>query len=67
MVTNRGRSRFIVSAEVRRERQLKALEIAAGSWKDRDHPELAGGAGRWVSRMRRESDGRLHRRRRRGG
>jgi len=69
LVGKRGRSRFIVgaaSAEVRRRLQLKALEKAAGSWKDRNHPELKGGTRRWVSRMRRESEARLDRVRRRG-
>lgn len=62
LVGRRGRSRFIVSAtsaEVRRQLQLKALEKAAGSWKDEHHPELKVGARRWVARMRRESEGRL--------
>jgi len=69
LVGRRGRSRFIVSAasaEVRRRLQLRALEKAAGSWKDRNHPELAGGARRWVSRIRRESEARLDRVRQRG-
>ncbi len=54
------RSRSIVSAistEARRRRQLRALAKAAGSWKDRDHPELKGGALRWVSWMRGKSEG----------
>ncbi|MGD0075120.1 MAG: hypothetical protein ABSD31_12400 [Candidatus Binataceae bacterium] len=62
LVGQRGRSGFIVraaSAEVRRQLQLKALEKAAGSWKDRYHPELKAGARNWVARMRRESDERL--------
>ena len=69
LVGRRGRSRFIVnaaSAEVRRRLQLKALEKAAGAWKDRNHPELKGGARSWVSRMRNESEARLDRVRRRG-
>ena len=68
LVGPRGRSRFIVgaaSAEVRRQIQLKALEKAAGSWKDEHHPELKAGARSWVARMRRESEGRLSGARRR--
>ncbi len=62
LVGRRGRSRFIVSAasaEVRRQLQLKALDKAAGSWKDEHHPELKIGARRWVARMRKESEARL--------
>jgi hypothetical protein len=33
-------------------RQLKALEAATGSWKDKDHPELKQGAAKWVSKLR---------------
>lgn len=61
LVGPRGRSRFIVSAasaEVRRQSQLKALELAAGSWKDAHHPELKAGGRKWVARMRRENEGR---------
>jgi len=38
----RDRSTFLTQAaekEITR-RQIKALEAAAGSWKDKDHPEL---------------------------
>lgn len=52
------RSAFIVELverELRRRRQLEALESAAGSWKDEDHPELAGGAEAWIREMRREA------------
>jgi hypothetical protein len=38
---------------------LKALEAAAGAWKDKDHPELKRGAARWVKKLRREYDQRL--------
>jgi hypothetical protein len=37
-------------------RQIKALESAAGSWKDKDHPELRQGAAKWVKGLRREYD-----------
>jgi hypothetical protein len=62
LVGRRGRSRFLVSAatnELRRQRQIAALNRAAGSWKDEDHPELQGGAEKWVDRLRRQSDKRL--------
>ncbi len=55
LVGRRGRSRFLVAAaaqELRRLRQLKALKAAAGCWKDRDHPELAAGAAKWVRTLR---------------
>ncbi len=41
-VGKRGRSAFLSEAaekELLRLRQLKALHAAAGSWKDKDHPE----------------------------
>ena len=62
LVGARGRSEFIAKAavlELKRMRQLKAIEEARGSWKDKDHPELAGGSARWVRKLRRESDKRL--------
>ncbi len=37
-------------------RQIKALEAAAGAWKDKDHPELKQGAAKWVKKLRREYD-----------
>lgn len=43
LVGKRGRSAFLAQAaekELMRLRQIKALEAAAGSWKDKDHPEL---------------------------
>lgn len=67
MVGKRARSRFIVNAaeaELRRQKQLAALRKAAGSWKDRDHPELKNGAAAWIRKLRRESDERLTRLRR---
>lgn len=56
LVGTRGRSRFLSQAaerELKRLRMLKALERAAGSWKEEDHPELTGGAARWVAELRR--------------
>ncbi len=49
----------LVEREIRRREQRDALREAAGSWKDTDHPELAGGADAWVREMRQESANRL--------
>lgn len=68
MVGRRRRSGFIAQAietELMRLRQLAAIEQAAESWKQQNHPELAQGAAHWVSRLRQESDKRLDRTRRR--
>jgi metal-responsive CopG/Arc/MetJ family transcriptional regulator len=62
LVGKRGRSTFLTQAaekELMRRRQIKALESAAGSWKDKDHPELKQGAAKWVKKLRREYDQRL--------
>ncbi len=62
LVGKRGRSAFLVQAaekELMRLRQLKALEAAAGSWKDKDHPELMQGAAKWVDEMRRQDEERF--------
>lgn len=62
LVGKRGRSAFLTEAawkEVRRLRMLNALEEAKGSWKDKDHPELKGGAVRYVEKLRKESEKRL--------
>jgi hypothetical protein len=59
VVGKRGRSAFLAQAaekELRRLRQIRALEKSAGAWKDKDHPELEGGAARWVKSLRKESD-----------
>ena len=40
-------------------RQIKALESAAGSWKDKDHPELNEGAAKWVKKLRQEYEHRF--------
>jgi hypothetical protein len=40
-------------------RQIKALEASAGSWDDRDHPELKQGAAEWVKTLRKEYDQRF--------
>jgi hypothetical protein len=59
IVGKRGRSMFLARAaekELMRLRQIKALESAAGSWKDKDHPELQQGASKWVKKLRKEYD-----------
>jgi Arc/MetJ-type ribon-helix-helix transcriptional regulator len=62
LVGKRSRSAFLAQAaekELMRLRQIKALEAAAGSWKDKDHPELKQGAAKWVKGLRREYDQRF--------
>ena len=62
IVGKRGRSKFLAQAaekELMRLSQLKALEAAVGSWKDKDHPELQQGAAQWVRKIRRETERRL--------
>jgi Arc/MetJ-type ribon-helix-helix transcriptional regulator len=62
LVGKRGRSAFLTQAaekELMRLRQIKALESAAGSWKDKDHPELKEGAAKWVKKLRQEYDQRF--------
>lgn len=64
VVGKRSRSKFLAEAathELKRLKALKALDRAAGSWKDEDHPELAKGAAAWIRRLRQE--GRQRRRR----
>ncbi len=64
LVGKRGRSEFLTLAaekELRRLQQIRALENVSGAWKDRDHPELKGGASRWVKELRQESERRFHR------
>ncbi len=62
IVGKRGRSSFRTQAaekELMRLRQLKAIEAAAGSWKDKDHPELKRGAAKWVDKLRRQDEKRF--------
>jgi hypothetical protein len=62
IVGKRGRSKFLTQAaekELMRLRQIKAIEAAAGSWEDKDHPELKHGAAKWVDRLRRQDEKRL--------
>jgi Arc/MetJ-type ribon-helix-helix transcriptional regulator len=59
LVGKRARSSFLTEAawkEVRRLRMLKAIEEASGAWKDQDHPELRGGAARYVDKIRKEDE-----------
>ena len=62
VVGKRGRSGFLVQAaekELQRLRQIKALEMAAGSWNDKDHQELKEGSSAWVKKLRQENERRL--------
>jgi Arc/MetJ-type ribon-helix-helix transcriptional regulator len=64
LVGKRSRSSFLTEAawkEVRRLRMLNALEQASGSWKDKDHPELKGGAAKYVEKLRKEDEKRFER------
>jgi metal-responsive CopG/Arc/MetJ family transcriptional regulator len=59
VVGSRQRSRFLSQAaerELMRLRQLKAIDSAAGSWKDADHPELKQGSVKWVKILRQERE-----------
>lgn len=61
-VGSRQRSRFLIQAaehELMRLRQMKALELAAGSWKDKNHPELNSGSVQWVKGLRQENERRF--------
>ena len=62
VVGKRGRSGFLVQAaekELQRLRQIKALEMAGGSWSDKDHPELKEGSSAWIKKLRHENERRL--------
>jgi Arc/MetJ-type ribon-helix-helix transcriptional regulator len=64
LVCKRGRSAFLAEVareEIQRRRQREALQAAAGSWKDRDHPELKGGSAAWVRKLRAASEARFRR------
>ena len=61
IVGSRQRSSFLTQAaerELMRLRQLKALDDVV-PWKDKDHPELKGGAANWVSKLRRQDEKRF--------
>lgn len=61
IVGKRRRSHFIAQAlseKLQQLRTIKAIDNAAGAWKDEDHPELAGKGGnkKWIEALRKESD-----------
>ncbi|MGI9075578.1 MAG: hypothetical protein ACR2JB_30585 [Bryobacteraceae bacterium] len=61
-VGSRQRSSFLTQAaerELMRLRQLKALDSAAGAWKDSNHPELKQGSAKWVRKLRQQNEARL--------
>jgi hypothetical protein len=69
IVGPRGRSAFLVETAreaVQRKKLLRFLESDTPAWKDTDHPELAGGAGKWVRELRQENEKRRTKKRRRG-
>jgi hypothetical protein len=62
LVGTRQRSTFLTQAaehELMRLRQLRALDMVAGAWKDKDHPELKQGAAKWVRKTRQETERRF--------
>ena len=62
LVGPRGRSSFLVETarqEVRRQKLLHFLENEDPAWKNKDHPELDGGAASWVRKLRTESEVRV--------
>ena len=62
LVGSRQRSTFLTQAaeeKLMRYRQLKAIEAAAGTWKDKDHPELKQGAAKYISKLRRQDEKRF--------
>lgn len=64
LVGARQRSSFITQAaeeKLMRYRQVQAIEAAAGTWKDEDHPELKQGSVKWVQKLRQEGERRLKR------
>jgi len=61
LVGPRGRSSFLVETarqEVRRQKLLHFLESKDSAWKNKDHPELVGGAAAWVRKLRSENEAR---------
>lgn len=64
LVGKRGRSSFLTETawkKVRRLRMLNALKEASGARKDRDHPELKGGAAKYIEKIRKEDEKRFER------
>jgi len=58
-IVSRGkRTAFLVELakrEIKLNRRRRALRAATGAWKAEDHPELAGGAAKWIREIRQES------------
>ncbi len=54
LVGSRKRAAFVAEQpyELQRRQQLAALDAAAGTWKDEDHPELAEGGAAYVQKIR---------------
>ncbi len=50
---------FPEERDVRRHRQMEALEYSAGAWSQADHPELENGSAEYVERIRAETDHRF--------
>ena len=63
LVGKRGRSKFVAEAaqkELKRVQLQRALEKAAGAWKDENHPELKKkGTYQWVRDLREETERRF--------
>jgi hypothetical protein len=56
------RAQFVVEVletELQRREQLAALEEAAGSWKDENHPELSNGSEAFIRELRDRATHRL--------
>jgi hypothetical protein len=49
----------VIEREVRRLKLLRALDEAAGCWKDEDHPELKDGSAAFVKQLRTGGEARL--------
>ena len=58
IVSHGNRTAFLVELakrEIKLNHQRNALRAARGSWKAKDHPELAEGAAKWIREIRQES------------
>jgi hypothetical protein len=59
---SRGRSAFLADLakrEIKRQQLLQLFKRKEPIWKDKDHPELKGGAAAWVRKMRAENEARF--------
>ena len=57
-VAKREQSKVVAEAlrrELKRRKLGKALQTSFGSWKDKDHPELKGGTGAFVRKLRKST------------